>query len=391
LLQTAELSTGLIAQATDGFKNPNGCPLPVTFFTMQAYSDCDYIRQAYDAGNEIAAHTLTHQMMGTDFKGSIDNEIIGEREWLINNCSLPADMVVGHRSPYLINNPLHRQALQKGGFLYDSTINEHWPNPKDLEDDPTSPDGAHRLWPYTMDYGIPQNCAWTGNLCTPTERYPGLWEVPVWVLQTDTYPNPAYAMDPCDGLSSTRCDTTDLMKSNFLLSYNGNKAPFPIYIHSPWLSNTTQMSETRAFIQWVTTTYPQDVYFATMHQLVQWMQNPVPKDQVGAWLGCTPGGAAAGATGNGNAAAGTPPPLPAPEPEPVPVPSPPEPETLPAQILSDSAVASAQTGPVDSTAAVPAVPVPVPSVPVTGSAFGTAPSTAAAALAVLSAILAVAL
>lgn len=300
-LQTGDLSTGLIANATSGFKNPNGCPIPATFFTMRAQTSCDYVKSAYNAGHEIAAHTLNHLAMGTDFKGSIADEIIGERQFLINNCSLPADDVVGHRSPYLINNPLHRQALQKGGFLYDSTINEHWPNSADMETGVTSPDGAHRLWPYSMDNGIPQNCAWTSNLCTPEEKYPGLFEVPVWVLQTDTYPNPAYAMDPCDGQSSTPCNTLSLLQSNYKLAYGGNKAPVPLYIHSPWLQNSTNMAATRAFIQWVTSTYP-DAYFVTMHQLVQWMQNPVPKDQVGAWLGCVPGGQAAGAK-NGVAAA----------------------------------------------------------------------------------------
>ena len=34
-----------------------------------------------------------------------------------------------------------------------------------------------------------------------------------------------------------------------------------------------------------------------MHQLVQWMENPVPKDKMNDWLGCVPGGNAAGAIG----------------------------------------------------------------------------------------------
>lgn len=31
-----------------------------------------------------------------------------------------------------------------------------------------------------------------------------------------------------------------------------------------------------------------------MRQLIQWLQNPVPKDQMNSWLGCETGGKAAG-------------------------------------------------------------------------------------------------
>lgn len=40
------------------------------------------------------------------------------------------------------------------------------------------------------------------------ESWPGLWEVPVWVLQTSKYPMDAYAMDPGG-------DVFALLKVNF--------------------------------------------------------------------------------------------------------------------------------------------------------------------------------
>lgn len=39
--------------------------------------------------------------------------------------------------------------LAKHGFLYDASIIEPYPSL-------TSPNSSARLWPYTMDYGIPQ-------------------------------------------------------------------------------------------------------------------------------------------------------------------------------------------------------------------------------------------
>ncbi len=288
---TGSLSTSLMNEARRGFTNPNGCAIPVTYFTMQSFSDCDLIQGAHKSGDEIAGHTKSHPQMPNRFEGFFD-EIAGQRQWLINECGLPAEDVVGHRSPYLINNPNHREALQKGGFLYDSTINEHYPNQAKiaLEPDATSLNGGSRLWPYTMDYGIPQDCAWTGNQCLDTERYQGLWEVPVWVVQTDEYPINAYALDPCDGENSrAKCDPNELLKGMFDKAYNGNKAPVPLFVHSPWLSEQKNMNDVRSFIQYVTENYP-DAYFVTMHQLVQWMQNPVPKDKIESWLGCSVAG-----------------------------------------------------------------------------------------------------
>ena len=292
---TGDLSTSLMNQAIGKNTNPNGCKIPVTYFTMQAYSTCERIQEAWNAGDEIAGHTISHEPMDMKYKFT-EQEIVGLRDWIINECGIPAEDVVGHRSPYLVNNPKHRQALEKGGFLYDSTINEHWPDQTLVNSEPNtvSPNGKSKLWPYTMDNGIPQNCAWTGNLCTEEESYKGLWEVPVWNIQTDKYPENAYALDPCDA-AKIKCDPLELLKSNFELAYTGNRAPVPLYVHSPWLQEAGNMKDVQEFITWVRENHPTDTYFVTMHQLVQWMQNPVPISKMNEWLGCTTGGNAAGA------------------------------------------------------------------------------------------------
>lgn len=298
---TAALSTSLFAEAVGATKNPNGCTLPVTYFTMEGGSDCDVIKQRWQAGDEIAGHSITHQPMDSKFANT-EKEIIGTRQWLINTCGIPAEDVVGWRSPYLVNNPTHRQSLVKGGYKYDSTINEHWPDQRLTNSEPetVSPNGANRLWPYTMDYGIAQNCQWTGNVCNPDEKYPGLWEIPVWNIQTDNYPDNAYALDPCSTdipyTAGTKtplpCDIFTLLKDNFDKAYSGNRAPVPLFFHSPWLSQPNTMKALQKFIAYATE--KKDVYFVTMRQLMEWMQNPVDVDQIGSWLGCdVPGGKAA--------------------------------------------------------------------------------------------------
>ena len=42
--------------------NPNGCPIPLTFFTTHYYStDYSLVEDLYSQGHEIADHTVTHQ------------------------------------------------------------------------------------------------------------------------------------------------------------------------------------------------------------------------------------------------------------------------------------------------------------------------------------------
>jgi hypothetical protein len=291
---TDQIANQLVNQTVEGLTNPNGCRIPTTFFTMEVDSYCDQVQTAWKLGNEIATHTVNHLAMPIGFKGgagSVEAEIVGARTWLINTCGIPADDVVGFRAPYLVYNPPYFQTLSTNGFLYDSSINEHWPMP-------TSPSGSSRLWPYTMDAGIPQDCAWiTGDSCTTGEAFKGLWEVPIWVIQNDSYPAAAYAMDPCSAeFGAEPCNFVPFYQEYFKLAYNGNKAPVPIYIHTPWLTNYS--SDVRQFMQWVTQNYP-DAYFVTMRQLIQWIQNPVPKSQMNEWLGCVQGGRAAGAPGAG--------------------------------------------------------------------------------------------
>jgi hypothetical protein len=293
---TGALSTSLFRQAIGDAKNPNGCTLPVTYFTMQGGSDCELMKERWQAGDEIAGHSITHQVMDSKFPDT-EEEIVGLRQWIIDECGIPAEDVVGWRSPYLVNNPKHRQSLVKGGYSYDSTINEHWPDQRlpNSEPNTVSPNGASRLWPYTMDYGIPQDCAWTGGQCLPDEKYPGLWEIPVWNIQTDNYPDNAFALDPCSTDITNNpmpCDTFALLKDNFDKAYNGNRAPVPMFFHSPWLSEPSTMKAVQKFIQYATS--KENTYFITMRQLMDWMKDPVGVDQIGEWLGCgVPGGKAA--------------------------------------------------------------------------------------------------
>ena len=68
--------------------------------------------------------------------------------------------MVGFRAPLLVHNPAVRANLAAEGMLYDSSIIEFY-----APDSTTSPNASTRLWPYTMDQGIPQVCGggWGGG------------------------------------------------------------------------------------------------------------------------------------------------------------------------------------------------------------------------------------
>lgn len=35
--------------------------------------------------------------------------------------------------------------------------------------------GADKLWPATLEGGVPYDCVFSGNQCEPQESYPGMW------------------------------------------------------------------------------------------------------------------------------------------------------------------------------------------------------------------------
>ena len=40
----------------------------------------------------------------------------------------------------------------------------------------------------------------------------------------------------------------EILSKNFAEGYDGNRAPFPIFIHSPWLAEKANLQATQRFI-----------------------------------------------------------------------------------------------------------------------------------------------
>ena len=261
-------SFALVQQALTNRFNANGHPIKATFFvSLDSNYDPAAIRKLYEAGHEIAIHTMSHATGTNSSLARWRQEIAGERRTLSELCALPESDIVGFRSPFLRPNDNTYRALSERLFLYDSSF------PERLEGYSTAT--TNLLWPYTLDHGVAQ--------VVPPERapatnYPGLFEIPLWEQFTGTVA--VATMDPPESLSSN--EVVALWQTNFLSHYNGNRAPYGIFLHATssdqWLSNPTQsvwrVGALRAFIGWALAR--PDTWFISCGDLAAYMLAPVP-------------------------------------------------------------------------------------------------------------------
>jgi peptidoglycan/xylan/chitin deacetylase (PgdA/CDA1 family) len=246
-----------ILNITERHVNRNGCRMPATWFISQQYTDPALVQQVYAKGHEIATHTMTHVQ-----NPSVD-EIVGCKLWLHNTAKIPMEDIKGYRSPFLAFSPAQRKVLFENGFGYDSSITETYPSE-------TSPDSGNLLWPYSMDYGIGQNCAISTGTCDANEKYPGMWEFPMWNVQDATGMSVA-SMDPVGDLYT-------LYKTMFDQRYNGNRAPLGIFFHAARLIGWPEgMDELNRFIEYAMT--KENVWLVTASQAMDWVKNPVPASE----------------------------------------------------------------------------------------------------------------
>ncbi|PSC73088.1 Polysaccharide deacetylase domain-containing [Micractinium conductrix] len=268
---------------TDGRASLDGCPAVATMFTTISGNECELMMDLFSSGYEIADHTKSHiSLKGLD-QDTLEDEVLGARSALAE-CGVPEGDIVGMRNPFLETDSNVRKLLAENGFLYDSTIISNVGSASQF-----SPDPSLRLWPWDMANGNPVDCSFFAGSqeCSSEERLPGLWQVPVWwVTEDGSADGTPFSMDYGDGDNAYK-----ILKANFDAAYCGNRAPMPIFIHTPWLVKDDNLKGVQKFADYALS--QPNVYFVTMRQLLAWMQNPVPASQITpASLGCgTPGGA----------------------------------------------------------------------------------------------------
>jgi len=131
------------------------------------------------------------------------------------------------------------------------------------------------LWPYTNDYQSSQDCQIAP---CPVQKHEGFWTVPMIDLIGDDLEGCAMA-DTCTPVPETQQGTFNLLNRNFMEHYNGNRAPFGVFVHSAWLNSTGDDQEIierrkgyEQFIDHVLTLG--DAYIVSVTRGLEWVKTP---------------------------------------------------------------------------------------------------------------------
>ncbi|CAD5111794.1 DgyrCDS1068 [Dimorphilus gyrociliatus] len=150
---------------TERIKNPNGCTASATIFVTENEQSC-IVQRLFIHGHEIGIG-LNPKYSNNWWYRATEEQWTKETGWirdtLSKQTSIPVQSIRGVRSSRVTpggNN--HYKALEKTGFLYDSSIKTE-----------------NILWPITLDFPwekYSRKCI--SGIC-PNETFPGLWEVPL--------------------------------------------------------------------------------------------------------------------------------------------------------------------------------------------------------------------
>jgi hypothetical protein len=355
--------TGGVTWATDFFTpllNPagsaiagtfDGAPVRTTFFNNCLYLEDSNTRQswttAFEAGHEIANHTINHSHGAAFSVQNWTDEIAPCTAALTGaegGVGASVDDIHGFRSPFLEYNENLFAALTGQGLEYDSSVQSCW---GDAED------GTNCAWPYTLDGGSPDGVVLSAKFATPAlPAAPGLWElstsalfvppdelaaqygisaglrgrIPSDMPAPSLYEPSTGRIAPLDvtlfvdaGMSADEVLAT--LKYTLDRRLSGNRAPFVFVAHTHVYAsnygaaaNAPDASERQRVIEeFVTYALSQSsVRMRPLTDVLSWMRTPVPLGGVitmpvedgGAPSGGNAGTSSAGAAGSAGSAPG---------------------------------------------------------------------------------------
>jgi len=254
-------------------RNPNGCDIKSTYFVSHKYTNYTAVNDMHERGHEIAVHSISHNLDEKFWaEGSVADwadEMDGSRTIINTFANITDESVVGSRAPFLrLGGNNQFTMLEEQTFLYDSSITAPLQNPP--------------LWPYTMYFKMPHRCHGHNQKC-PT-RSAAVWEMVMNELDRRESTDFSEALSGCAMIDSCSSILSGEQFYNFLVHnfgrhYDTNRAPMGVYFHAAWLKNNRDFLDT--FLYWIDQVLEErdDVYFVTMTQAIQWMQNPVEKRQ----------------------------------------------------------------------------------------------------------------
>jgi len=239
------------------YKNPNECPMRGTFFVSHEYSSYQMVADLYQKGHEIAINSITSRQLSAESYDEWVQEMVGMRSMLSKWANISTADMNGLRAPRLKpGGKSQYDMMYEYGFLWDSSV--------------TVPPLNTPLWPYSLDYEIPHKCRSDG---CPTSQYPGLWEFPLNTHYVKDYEGGHCPyLDQCVLFNFEPVDILAWFQEDFNRHYTTNRAPYMLSFHTNWFNEANLIEGLNMFLQWVNK--KDDVYFVTMTQALNWMQNP---------------------------------------------------------------------------------------------------------------------
>jgi hypothetical protein len=286
-------SQTFIQPVHDEVSNPDGRPVPVTYFvnvdncwSSGGRSDAQLIHRLYLAGDEIANHTRSHTTSkNTDLSSWIE-ELTAAKDFLVREAAVPKEHVQGFRAPFLVTNEEMFVALSDLGYLYDSSLME-----QPLWNRSMSDGQGGYVWPHTMDFGAGISCGFFSNNPCPDTPPPGMWQLPVYMF-TDPLGESAPrgqmyygGLDPGVGASGevpiSGEPLYEMLMYNFNERYHGNRVPLNLFLHASKLTDPDRRDMMNRYLGEMMA--QPDVWAITMTGLIEWMQDPVPASQMTEW------------------------------------------------------------------------------------------------------------
>lgn len=215
---------------TQNRKNPNDCPIKGTFYVSHQFTNYQYVQKLWNAGHEIAVHSVTHRgpeewwSKNATIEDWFD-EMVGQANIINKFAKVRMGDIRGLRAPFL-RVGWNRQFLmmKEFGFVYDSSMVAPFSNPP--------------LWPYTLDYRMPHSCMGVNQNC-PTRNYSGVWELVLNQLEAGDYT--CGVVDSCPPHLSGE-DIYRMLTHNFKRHYLSNRAPYGLYFHSTWFKKVDYLN-----------------------------------------------------------------------------------------------------------------------------------------------------
>ncbi|CAB3400850.1 unnamed protein product [Caenorhabditis bovis] len=256
----------------DVIKNPNGCDVKATFFISHEWTNYDAVNWLVQKNMEIASNSISHMSLEHEDTNRWLNEMDGQRRILAKFGGVPEESIIGIRAPQLaLGGDDQFEMMSGAGFVWDNSMSA---NPG-INGDP--------YWPQTLDYAVSWPCF---ESSCPKSSFNGVWTIPLnqfygsYMPQIDSFRRSSMLRAAVD-LNNTVDELEEIIMRNFERSYSSNRAPYVLSLNADFLQlggEKKGMKALKKFMNYIST--KRDVYIVTMKQLIDWMQHPVPLNQM---------------------------------------------------------------------------------------------------------------